>query len=511
MNSRPAAPPAIALSGLSIVAPGGATLLRDANFALAPGEVLLIVGPSGSGKSTLIRLLSGLLERSAGWVVQGTLTRPAGSIDLSRQTSDVGGLVFQNHALFDDLNARDNLAIVADHRAAQSAGLPGSAGAMLADIDPGQSVAASSGGQRQRLAIARTLLSDPAVLLFDEPNAGLDIAAARWLASTIRDLCRRAGKPAIIVAHHVDEFITLADRAMVLDPSDARLHDVPVDRAAIEAAMLQLAQRASAAAATHTSLADTARGGFQADWTRPQPRRPPVYWFWRYLREYLWVLFAAPSMLLYVGLGSAIVGFVTVWFGFNYNSFGGYLRAVLHDETLEGLGFVLTVVAVPFNTCILIVARNSAIIAADLGNRVSGMQFQAMRNLRLPGRAYIVAAIMISLAAGSLFLVAAALITAYGTSLLTWHYLFPNQPTELFQENFFRKLAQPHFLYVQSGWVALKVVCSAMLGGSVAVVIGLRPGGTQSQVTQLIASAIIGGVSLTLLVHAVIMILQFSS
>lgn len=496
----PLAAPAFAVSGLSMVSPAGVTLLRDAAFALAPGEVLLIVGPSGSGKSTLIRLLAGLLDRGAGWTVQGTLRLHAGGIDLSREDSDAGGLVFQNHALFDDLNARDNLAIVADHRPAGAAGLPATAGPLLADIDPAQDVAASSGGQRQRLAIARTLLADPAILLFDEPNAGLDIAAARWLADSIRALCRRTGKPAIIVAHHVDEFITLADRALVLDPAEARLHPVPVERAAIEAAMLRL---------RHRRLGDGA--GFAEAWARPLGRRPPAYWFLRYLREYMWVLFAAPSMLIYAGLGSAIVGFVTIWFGFSYNSFGGYLRAVLHDETLEGLGFVLTAVAVPFNTCILIVARNSAIIAADLGNRTSGMQFQAMRNLRLPGRAYIVAAIMLSLAVGSLVLVAAALVTAYGMSLLTWHYLFPNQPSELFQEHFFRKLAQPGFLARQGGWVALKVVASALLGGGAAVAVGLRRGGGQGQIARLIAAAIISGVSLTLLVHAALMILQFSS
>jgi len=503
--------PTIAIADLSIVAPTGVKLVAGLTLSVDAGEVLLVVGPSGSGKTTLIRLLCGLLDRAGGWQVRGTLTHPGGQIDLAHQDSTIGGLVFQNHALFDDLSAGENLRIVADHRpAAATFQLAATVGTMLGDIDPAQPVSACSGGQRQRLAIARTLLSDPVLLLFDEPNAGLDIRASRWLAETIRELCRESGKPAIIVAHHLDDFITLADRVLLLDPATATLREVPIDRSAIEAAML--ATEPGVAAAT-PELERTTPGAAASPaanpWTRPLPRRSRAWWFLRYLREYLWLLFAAPSMLLYIALGSAIVGFVTIWFGFNYHSFGGYLRAVLHDETLEGLGFLLTTVAVPFNTCLLLVARNSAIIAADLGNRVSGMQMQAMKNLHLPGRGYIVASILISLVIGSLVLVAAALVAAFCTSLLTWMYLFPGQPTEYWQENFFRKLADRHELVSDLGWVALKVVASALLGGGTALLIGLRSRRSASGVTQLIASAIIGGVSLTLLVHAVLMLLQF--
>ena len=491
----------IAVSGLSITSPAGVTLLHDVSLAVAPGEVVVVVGPSGSGKTSLIRLLCGLLQRQAGgWQVSGTLRVGGRDIDLSQGDSDVGGMVFQNHALFDDLNAGENLRIVADHADGDVLELSRNTGAMLADIDPAQSIMSCSGGQRQRLAIARTLLSDPALLLFDEPNAGLDVGAAHRLVGLIRDLCRHSNKPAIVVAHHIDDFISLADRILLLDPSTASLREVAVDRHAVEAAMMALG-------APHTadpSVAPTAN-----PWIAPLPRRTRLYWFMRYFGEYMWLLFAAPSMLIYAVLGSAIVGFVTVWFGFNYHSFGGYLRAILHDETLEGLGFVLTTVAVPFNTCILIIARNSAIIAADLGNRVSGMQLQAMQNLRLPGRGYIIASIMISLVVGSLILVALALVSAFFTSLVTWHFLFPGQATGYWQEYFFRKITDGHIMLSAGLWTVLKVSLSALLGGGAAVLVGLQPLRSSSQVAQLIATAIITGVSLTLLVHAALMILQF--
>ena len=132
-----------------------------------------------------------------------------------------------------------------------------------------------------------------------------------------------------------------------------------------------------------------------------------------------------------------------------------------------------------------------------------------MRNLGLPGRRYIVASIMISMVLGSLALVAAALVSAFVSSLLTWHYLFPGQPTEYWQENFFRKIMDSNTLYVEGWWIVFKVTASAILGGSAAIVVGLQPLRSPSQVPQLIASAIIAGVSLTLLVHAVLLVLQF--
>jgi ABC-type transporter Mla maintaining outer membrane lipid asymmetry ATPase subunit MlaF/ABC-type transporter Mla maintaining outer membrane lipid asymmetry permease subunit MlaE len=509
-------PPTISVHHLTIVSPAGATLLRDVTLSVAPGEVIVLMGPSGSGKTSLIRLLCGLLQREAGgWQVTGTLRVGGREIDLSHGDAEVGGMVFQNHALFDDLTAGENLRIVADHAGGDVVALSRSTGAMLADIDPAQSIMSCSGGQRQRLAIARTLLADPALLLLDEPNAGLDVRAANWLVGLIRDLCRQSHKPAIIVAHHVGDFISLADRILLLDPSTASLRELPVDRQAIEAAMMVIGSPEMAEAdgqqAGTTTAAPTRTGAPAAvnPWTAPMPRRSRAYWFMRYFGEYMWLLFAAPSMLLYAVLGSAIVGFVTVWFGFNYHSFGGYLRAILHDETLEGLGFVLATVAVPFNTCILVIARNSAIIAADLGNRVSGMQLQAMRNLRLPGRGYIIASIMISLVVGSLILVGFALISAFFTSLVTWHYLFPGQATGYWQENFFRKITDGHIMLTSGLWIVVKVTLSALLGGGAAVLVGLQPLRSSSQVAQLIATAIITGVSLTLLVHAVMLVLQF--
>ena len=87
-------------------------------------------------------------------------------------------------------------------------------------------------------------------------------------------------------------------------------------------------------------------------------------------------------MLAYIGVGGAILGFVSIWFGFNYHAFGGYLKSILHDETLAGIGFVQTTIAVPLIASILVMARNSAIIACRSRQpRMLSSQLKAMRNL----------------------------------------------------------------------------------------------------------------------------------
>src|SRR6185436_17852435 len=131
-------------------------------------------------------------------------------------------------------------------------------------------------------------------------------------------------------------------------------------------------------------------------WQGRMRRRFSARWFFRYFAEYFWVLCVSPFMLAYVGLGGFILGFVAVWFGFNYNEFGGYLKAILHDQTLSGIGFVQTTIAVPLIASILVVARNSAVITADLGNRVLSSQFRAMNNLNIPGLGYLIASILVA-------------------------------------------------------------------------------------------------------------------
>jgi ABC-type transporter Mla maintaining outer membrane lipid asymmetry permease subunit MlaE len=140
-------------------------------------------------------------------------------------------------------------------------------------------------------------------------------------------------------------------------------------------------------------------------------------------------------MLLYMGSGAAIIGFVTVWFGFTYHSFGGILKSVLHDETLVGLGMVQSRVAIPLIANLLFVARNSAVIAAGVGNRVMSSQFQAMTNLNIPGRRYVFALILITMVTGSVAYLLLSLLIGSWAAQETWHLQFPSQYRALSERN----------------------------------------------------------------------------
>jgi ABC-type transporter Mla maintaining outer membrane lipid asymmetry permease subunit MlaE len=205
------------------------------------------------------------------------------------------------------------------------------------------------------------------------------------------------------------------------------------------------------------------------------------------------------------------MGFVSMWFGFNYNSFGGFLKSVLHDETLVGVGLVQATVAVPLISSILFVARNNAIIAADIGNRVLSSQFKAMDNLQIPARGYIFTAIVLNMVVGSGLLLVVSLAVASWGSMETWHLLFPQQHRELWQDHFFRKLLLNGLTpSPKMGWVLLKVALSGLLASAIAIAIGMRPKDSVIAINTAIAQSIIAGVTVTLMVHAVVSVLTLT-
>lgn len=232
------------IEGLHIATPDGRLLLENGGFEMAAGELVLLIGPSGCGKSTLINALSGLLgDDGARWDLRGQLVLNGQYYDLACERCDVGGLVFQGNALFDDLSAAQNLAIAIDHAGAPDPGLPTLLAALLQDVDPHRRVSSLSGGQRQRVAIARTVLAKRPILLFDEPNSGLDTHAAQRLGELIKELCREMKIPALVVAHHFDDLVLLADKVLVFDPVQRALHQAPPDVSASNAPCTGLVSR----------------------------------------------------------------------------------------------------------------------------------------------------------------------------------------------------------------------------------------------------------------------------
>ncbi|MFD1633311.1 ABC transporter ATP-binding protein [Haloplanus ruber] len=207
----------------------GDTILDGVSLAVDAGETVAVVGPSGAGKSSLLRLLNRLNEPTGGTVsLDGTDYR---SLDPGTLRKRVG-LVPQQPALRDG-TVRENVTIgprlrgesVAEERVTELLADVGLAG--YADRD----VSDLSGGEAQRVAIARTVANDPDVLLLDEPTASLDSEAEAAIERLLTDLLAAGKRTAILVTHDERQAARLADR--VARVADGRIVDVGTPREVI--------------------------------------------------------------------------------------------------------------------------------------------------------------------------------------------------------------------------------------------------------------------------------------
>ena len=196
-------------------------ILRDVNLQVRPGELIALVGPSGSGKSTLLHI-AGLLEQPDGGevIIDG---RPCAGLDDGKRTAlrrRTIGFVYQFHHLLPEFSALENLVLpqmIAGTSKAQAAerarSLLDQVGlADRADHRPGR----LSGGEQQRVAIARGLANAPAILFADEPTGNLDPHTADGVFAMLLNLVREAGLAALIATHNL-ELAQSMDRTLRLD------------------------------------------------------------------------------------------------------------------------------------------------------------------------------------------------------------------------------------------------------------------------------------------------------
>ena len=217
-------PPAIRLRAVGRrFEQGGRRLdvLRGASLSLASGELVALVGPSGSGKSTLLHI-AGLLERADGGEIE-VAGRPCGSLSDTERTSirrDRLGFVYQFHHLLPEFSAQENVMLAADGGAARFAarhavarGICSTAWALAERRDhrPGQ----LSGGEQQRVAVARALANRPEILLADEPTGNLDPETSERVFDELIRLVREDGLAALIATHNSD-IARRMDRAVTL-------------------------------------------------------------------------------------------------------------------------------------------------------------------------------------------------------------------------------------------------------------------------------------------------------
>ncbi len=204
---------------------GGPPVLDALDLAVAAGESLVILGPSGTGKSVLLKTLIGLMRPDGGEVrVEGARVddKPESAlVELRRRIS----YCFQNGALFDSMSVEENLAFpLREHRAAEPdeirarvadalarVGLEGKQGVMPAEL---------SGGMRKRAAFARAVITRPAVILYDEPTAGLDPITARQINALMVEIGRGNGAgpiTALTVTHDIESALSVGRRVALLD------------------------------------------------------------------------------------------------------------------------------------------------------------------------------------------------------------------------------------------------------------------------------------------------------
>ncbi|MCE2454421.1 MAG: ABC transporter ATP-binding protein [Gemmatimonadetes bacterium] len=201
-------------------------VLRDVNFDIEPSSFVAIVGPSGSGKTTLLGLLAGLDEPSEGKVlVDGKDLAGLGEDGRAEFRLRHVGFVFQTFHLLPTLTALENVLVTVE-LAGNSRGARATAAGLLTRVGLGDRLdhypIQLSGGEQQRVALARSFANRPGILFADEPTGNLDTRTGAEIVSILRDINRQAKTTLVLVTHDL-ELAGLADRVVQL--SDGRIVD----------------------------------------------------------------------------------------------------------------------------------------------------------------------------------------------------------------------------------------------------------------------------------------------
>jgi ABC-type transporter Mla maintaining outer membrane lipid asymmetry permease subunit MlaE len=215
-------------------------------------------------------------------------------------------------------------------------------------------------------------------------------------------------------------------------------------------------------------------------------------------------------MVLYMILCGLLAGFVSTWFLFQHFPFREFLTPLLHDNTVQALGFVQLRVLVPLLTALLIASRNSAIISADLGHRVHSQQIDAMTNLSIPYHWYLSSSVVLNMVLASLIFVLFNFALSAWASMITWQYLHPLQSTAIWKEAFYGRILSPgDILFAGAGWVGLKMALSGLATGLLSIAFGMTKKATVLDLNRGIAQAIIWSTSAVLTIHAASALMEF--
>ncbi|MGC9453073.1 MAG: ABC transporter ATP-binding protein [Oceanipulchritudo sp.] len=196
---------------------GSQQVLRDVTFDVKPGEIFVLMGPSGSGKSVLLRHLVGLEFPDTGQALLGG--QPAGDPETRERIRTA--MVFQAGALFNSMTVYDNLALYPrEHRLYDEATIREKVhGVMRALSIEGSDLkipAQLSGGMKKRVAVARAIIMEPQLILYDEPTSELDPILSATTSELIATISRETGATSLVVTHDRDLALSIADHVALL-------------------------------------------------------------------------------------------------------------------------------------------------------------------------------------------------------------------------------------------------------------------------------------------------------
>ncbi len=200
---------------------GSQNIWSDVTLTLPPGEISVLLGPSGTGKSVFLKSLVGLLKPEQGSIVINDVDIVSASEHKLYEIRKLFGVLFQDGALFGSMNLFDNIAFPLREHTKKSeseikrivlekmdmVGLQGAEGKLPGEI---------SGGMRKRAGLARALVLDPAIVMFDEPDSGLDPVRTALLCELIREVHEENGGCYMVISHDLGTARRIADFIAVL-------------------------------------------------------------------------------------------------------------------------------------------------------------------------------------------------------------------------------------------------------------------------------------------------------
>jgi putative ABC transport system ATP-binding protein len=206
---------------------GRVEALKGINLSLAGGELTLLMGPSGSGKTTLLSVLGCMLSPTSGSVnIRGRAVTGLDAEALAQVRRENIGFVFQSYHLFPTLTAAENVRLSLDVRGGRCPDARAKAKAALATVGLGHKAGAFpralSGGEQQRVAVARAIVGNPSLLLADEPTAALDSENGQAVMTVLAELAKDPSRAMFIVTHD-PRIVPFADRILRIE--DGRIVD----------------------------------------------------------------------------------------------------------------------------------------------------------------------------------------------------------------------------------------------------------------------------------------------